>query len=925
MRPRRAQATLALVALLASVGCDGGDRSPSETAPGSGGSTQDLDPTPDPGPVPEPVTPDDPAFFATSTVSQRVNLPLAARGSMLDARALAQQVEGYDPASLLRCELTGAAAYDAVVDDLGGVRWGHHIRALEDQSKPDIRAGFLMDQPLPSMAATGAPADADAVEIVLPDIVGVTESAALFHSRVHGLLLVDLTGASPAFRCASRLPGRVDQFFFHQGHLVVMAQSTSGSRSSLLHFQVSGTQLSFVEAVSLGRARILDSRRFNDKLVFYTDLQIGAAAPAPVTGQYSGASAGVANPDTQPWRPEHRALSVFRLGDRLERESYDTLIDTAASDDQRYREGVARDTPIDTLIAESARFGQAMWASDRYFVVTRQTTKTYLSGWSSYTYDVCTAHHYEESSYEHCSTNYETRPNPAYVPPDNSGGDRACQGVTLSDCLVAVARVSNPTIQVPVGQRCEQRTHSTFVCDARLSQTVEYPVFRSDVLTALLINEYTDTGFVRLASSVSEITTPGLELESADAVVPALTTSAETFDLSVPGAVQTLHFQNGMLYVVSQGVLQAYALGGSSLVRTAELSVVNDTLQSTLFESDRLYLSDFGWDYGSGDFSTLRVVSLANPAFPVIEASTHQLPGGHRSIIAADAGIFTIGAVSQFQGQSVSRIKLGLFSDPFADERAYLILAADWRWARLAPEEAQLFDRATQRALVPYIGHDADERSLTRIGISRVEADQIASEGAVALPELAERIRPMPGEAPSYLSFASSSIEWITPKDAEWQTTPVLEYFEPTAVYRLNEENDYVEIQKLGNRCRLLFSNQAEINRRPAENHSQPFDCFSDVVAAYDSTLLFSDTAVEFDPGSRELRLLEPREIDEIRALIAGRPICVLTTALLSPNSPVDHESLVAQELQGDPAAVSCMSPAEYLAQRSFLQNRPRQ
>ena len=131
-------------------------------------------------------------YITDNSVSLRVGLPLAAPGAVLDAEALVIQLEGYDPGSLLRCELSGQAAYDSAIDAIGGVTWGYGVQPLEDQSKPRFLAGF---QNIQRWAVPGATADGAApppVEIVLPDIVAVTDVAALFYSRAHGLMVVEI-------------------------------------------------------------------------------------------------------------------------------------------------------------------------------------------------------------------------------------------------------------------------------------------------------------------------------------------------------------------------------------------------------------------------------------------------------------------------------------------------------------------------------------------------------------------------------------------------------------------------------------------------------------------------------------------------------------------------------------------------------------
>ncbi|HWO09005.1 MAG TPA: hypothetical protein VNN80_05980 [Polyangiaceae bacterium] len=888
---RRALCSSWLALALALGGCGGAD---------DGVAQSEGDPNREHQPVP----PED-VFWVSNTVATRVGLPLSAPGATLNAPALARQLAGYDPGSLLRCELAGQAAFDATIESLGGVTWGYDVVALEDQGKPRFLYGFEYPPYEAPALSTG---DASPVEIVLPDVVAVTESAALFHSPTHGLMLVSIADGQPRFECATQLPGKADQFFFHDGHLVVMTQDLRTYRSSLLHFRVTGTELSFVEAVDLGRVGILDSRRFNDKLVFYTDLQLGTRAAQSDVAAPNGLAASPPPPQAA---AQHRSLRVFRIGDTLTEEMHDTLIDTSPPE-ERLVEQVTTETPIDSLVSESHRFGGAMWASDRYFVVTQEIAKTYFEGFATSSYSVCTASHTVEVPYTDCQTEFETRPNPDYVPPDNSGGDRGCQGTTLSDCLVAVARVSNRTIQVPIGQRCEEKVHQDWYCDARENRTTQYPEFRTDLSTRLEIYEYTDAGFVRVENSVHEITTPGLDATSLDAVVPTLGTSSEAFDLAVPGSVQSVYFQNGFLYVISQGVLQVYALGGSSLVRTSTLPVVNDTLQSTLFARDRLYLSDAYFD--RSDVSTLRVVNLQNPAFPTVEASSHSLPGGHRSILATDHGIFTIGSVSSFQGNYINTIKLGLFSDPFVDERSYLILATDLGGSYLGTLESQFFDSGAQRALVPYEGRDQEGNPVARVGLSHVEPDQLVSEGAVVVPELPERVRPMGGASDSYLSFARNSIEWLTPLDREWQGTPVLEYFQPIALYRINDQDDYVEVQRIGTRCKLYFANAANINERTADSYSEEFACSAWAQpSAYQNRLLFGDAGIEFDVTEHGIRTLEVEEVLATRELMLDREVCLLGTQLMRDAS-LDPRQVVHAE-----AEFTCMGGREYIERRDEL------
>ncbi|MBN2194505.1 MAG: hypothetical protein JW751_16935 [Polyangiaceae bacterium] len=227
-------------------------------------------------------------WFADSTVSRRGELPVPSAYDRLSASAIVEQLEIYDPGRLVRCAVNDDPAYRAAVDELGGVTWGYPVTVLVDESQPDFRAGF--ESPSQYWVDTAmAASNGGEVEIEESDIVGISDESALFFSQEHGLLLVDLSGDAPVFDCATKLPGVVDKFYFYQWHLVVMSGTQYGSAargSRLLHFDATDGDLRFVEAVDLGSGRVLDTRRFNDKLVVYTDLDLGDDLADPNAGAY---------------------------------------------------------------------------------------------------------------------------------------------------------------------------------------------------------------------------------------------------------------------------------------------------------------------------------------------------------------------------------------------------------------------------------------------------------------------------------------------------------------------------------------------------------------------------------------------------------------------------------------------------------------
>jgi hypothetical protein len=811
---------------------------------------------------------------------------------------------------LLRCEVQDDPGYRAAVDALGGVSWGYAVQLLDDHSQPEFRLGppppIAPQQQYPSAAGATNDAAPVPVEIEEADIVALSESLALFYSVSHGLLLVDLTGTEPRFKCGVKLPGQVQNFFYYRDQLVAMMGAT------LLHFKLGQGNLQFVESIAL-RGPSLDTRRFNDKLVVYTRLEITKpSTPAPIP---RGPAGGIGTAPAVYVQPkQHRALQVFKFGDKLLEELNESLINTSV--DMAYLQSgvVAEDTAPGTVVHTSSVFGDVLWASDHYFVVTELLDVTKLDSWVTQSYQVCTASHTVKTPYRHCSARYETRPNPSYTPPDNPSGDRACKGVTLADCLRTVAQVSSPTIQVPVSTSCEERTYEQWFCDAYSFRSYRYPQLKVDSATRLSIYEYTADGFVRLDGKVRAIVTKG-ELDGVplDIRVDKLTTSSEAYDLSIPGHLQTLQFQNGFMYAIASGVLQVYSMAENSLVRTSSLQVANNTLQSSLFSSNKLYLSDYGYAFGM-DHSTLRVIDLSNGGFPKQVSQDYQLPGGHTSILPTSQGILTIGAVANFENVTHNAVKLGLFADPFTTEKAYLILATEFASVFLAETKAHYFDANNDRLFLPYTGSPrAGSSSEARIGISHLTADAIVSDGALRVLEPIQRVRPRPGTSDQLLGFGANTIAWIKPDGATWQTSSVLSYYTPIALYRLSDSDDYVEVSRLGESCKLHFANATELGTPAALKESAAFDCGNGAPLAYGHNLLFGDSrGVSFDDDDT-LHALDAAKAAQLAAQAAQRPTCLFSQT--PTMQAIDYSKLPP------PDDLKCYTPAEYQALLTKLQS----
>lgn len=901
LRPFRSVFAVSLVAMLTACGqgVDGSDPDGSDTDTGGPGSTGDTGRD-----VPKQEE-DRVAWFTKQTVALRGTLSIPSANTWLTAEQLAPQLEEYDPGSTARCAVEEDAQYARLLDELGGVRWGYGVTVLPDASKPEflkgVREEYLLDSAVDGEGGGG-------VEIAEADIVGLSETSALFLSKQHGLLMVDSSAEIPVFKCAAKLPGAVDQFYLHKERLVVIVQDARHTESHLLHFSVANDELSFIESVELGRARVLDSRRFNDRLVMYTDLRVGEEQPTGSSGgEYAYGDFGDVAPAYFGYGNQNRTIRVFKWGDELTAELNETHIDDTPSDQYLTRGDIDRDTPVGTVVATSSRMGTSMWASDRYFVVAESQTDTVLTGWETQNYSVCVEYHYEPYSYQQCTTEYEERPNPKYVEPDNNGGDRGCSGETLATCIRRVAEVASKTIQVPVGTKCEMVERERFVCDRTEYKSYTYPTHSYETFSKLHIYEYTDDGFIRFSDEVNDVDVENLETTDLDAPVDTLALADAAADLRIAGDVQAVQFQNGYMYAISNGRLQTYALAENSLLRTSQLEVVSDVLQTAKFTPEKLYLSDGRW-HSNGEDSILKVVDLGNPAFPEQSSTDRRLPGSHQLILPTQSGILTTGAVNRFEGESVNLIKVGLFEDPSANELSYLFLGTDLEYTYSGDSKASYFDSSVERLFWPYSGADLESGvRRNRVGVSHIADHEVVSEGAVDLALMPERVRPRPGTG-QMMSFASSEIQTLTPGDEVWTATPIFEYFTPVSVYRVTDDEDYVEVLNLGNRCKLHFSAVEELNARRAESISDAFLCTGYPSYAYEQNILWNEqTAVHFEMDGT-YSVLSADEAAELWAQAIDRDICLLSDEIFPYSTNIVVDPREAPDLD----ELKCFSREEY-------------
>jgi hypothetical protein len=768
-----------------------------------------------------------PSNLADYTLSYRSQVRVPSEGAVLTFSDFAAQVSRLDPLAAKRCPVSRDAEFQTAVDALGGINWTHPVAILKDLSQPPLYRGHIpptRGDPSPT-AGAGDGKDSSSPTIERPDLVGYQDSTAIFLSQRHGLLAVKTDGAKPQLSCALKLPGRPKYFFYHGKELVLLVNGmgTSSNQAALLRFGISAAGFDFMDAVMLDNQQIQDARLFDNTLVIYANLYLPVATPAandggaPVARTTSAATTGV-------------KVTVVKWGSELGLAWQEELLnDPTTSDPWAGQNPVeaAKQFSVGQVVATYRSYKPFISASDRYFVISRDVSKTIFTGTQTRSYSYCAASHPgPDHSVTYCYPKYERRDNPDYRDPQSTKGDYPCNGKSLLDCIQEAAPLVSKYIYVRVGDTCNTYTYHDYICDRTETQTVSYPTYRTDRFTQFVVYRYTDGDFVKLDEQLFQMASPGTTTGS----VAALTFTGAP--LEVAGAIDhkgDLQFQQGHFYVLTNQGQQLHTLliAGNSI---AELGVQDTPRQggtysysgthSTLFSDSRMMVSRAYYDStapkGISTWSDVIMIDLTAPSFPK-RINQFGMPGSSVQLILANAGVLGPGTVS-FTSSGVQRNlqKITLFSQDDASEVDNVLLGTEFNadyvqtWLGTADDQRIRLDWGSQRLFMPYSGYQhapqgpfnpANHRlNITAVGVGT----GLASEETFDLAEDIVRTvsiasSPAAGRA---LAFGDSSIYDLSQDAQGWSREVLEEISTPFAVYRINDSGDvHARIDRIGARC----------------------------------------------------------------------------------------------------------------------------
>ncbi len=771
-----------------------------------------------------------PSSLAAYTLSYRSQVRVPASGAVMSYDDFAAQVSRLDPLAAKRCPVSNDAEFQTAVDALGGINWTHPVDILKDLSQPPLYRGHIPPAPpYPATSAAGATKDSATPTIERPDLVGYQDNTAIFLSQRHGLLAVNTAGERPVLSCALKLPGSPKYFFYHGNEIVLLVNGMSVNEAALLRFGVTPTGFDFLDAVMLDNQQIQDARLFDSTLVIYATLY---SPPAPATSSNPDGGGVAAPVRSTAVAATGVKVTVVKWGAQLSLAWEEELLNDHTSSDPLAGQDLAtavQQLTVGQVVATYKSYKPFISASDSYFVVSRDVSKTVFTGTQSQTYSYCTASHPgPEHSVEYCYPKYEQRANPDYKDPQSTKGDYPCNGKTLLDCIQEAAPQVSKYIYVRVGETCNTYTYHDYICDSTETRTVSYPTYRTDTATQFVVWRYTDGDFVKLDEQLFEMASPGTTTGS----VPSLTFTGAPLEVS--GSIDSkgdLQFQHGQFYVLTnQGqALHTLLIAGNSI---AELGVQAIPRQggtysysgshSTLFSDTRMMVSRAYYDstapQGISTWSDVIMMDLGAPSFPT-QINHFGMPGSSTQLILAGAGVLGPGTVS-FTSSGVARNlqKITLFDQDNASEVDNVLLGTEYNadftqtWLGTADDQRIRLDWGSQRLFMPYAGYlhapdaifnpAAHRLNITAVGVGT----GLSSEMTFNLVEDVVRTvstdsSPTAGRA---LAFGDSSIYALGQGAQGWSLDVLEEYATPIAVYRINDTGDvHARIDRIGARCEI--------------------------------------------------------------------------------------------------------------------------
>jgi hypothetical protein len=601
----------------------------------------------------------------------------------------------YNPAMMHACPgQLDNPEYQKLIDALGGVVFASQLSYFRNQSKPYLvvpRGSVEADSGLGNMKSDAmfeesdddVATKSDAVDIKRADLIGKSGTKVIFLSKTNGLFSVETAGETPTMTCTTIVPGKPKNFYVHDGHLIVINNSVAGNgNGAVMVYQITDGGLVYKAHHLLPNQSILDSRLFNETLVTYgRDSKKMAANRDHNRDNWDEDRSDYSHPSKE------STFLVTAFKDLITQPTVtfeDLLRNT--SDETTFPQSITQ-ADVGKTTRQDISFKDFVSASDRYLVITKEITETYIERIEQRTRTnrVCTDYNPKaiEVRYNHCAPIWNKVDNPAFDSTFSCHSDS-----DFASCVQANETKFVKSFWKYKGSTCKEHVYWRGRCLTYDIQTVttSNPVLKQRTASHLMIYKYENGSFIRFDDPTGKS------------------------PISVAGRVKehkSMQFRDGYFMIIttdeeSGTSLSSYKLAEKTIVfaGSADKMGPGEELKAVLFRESEAFVVTFLRK------DPLFRIDLADPARPKI-TSALDVEGFSSQLIAHNDTLIGIGQTAE---RREDKVKVSLFdADPnsLLSEIDTIALGTDLtRTFNSSATDDQLhhFVPSQDRLYVPYSG-----------------------------------------------------------------------------------------------------------------------------------------------------------------------------------------------------------------------------
>ncbi len=580
--------------------------------------------------------------------------------------------------------------------------------------------------------------------------------------------------------CTTMVPGQPKNFYILNGHLVLINNSGYGKRTSaVVVYSITDAGLTYKTHHVVENQEILDSRLFNDTLVTYAKL----FKPQPA-GSNSGPKQPIGDIDvadsiSSAYYPggqntEYIVTSFNQLTEQPKVVFEDILF--SQKEESLWNQEFST-ADVGRVVSKYTYFKDFISASDRYFVITKEISETYVQRVEqrTSTYRICTNYNprAEEIRHTYCRPNWKQIDNPGF------DKDFSCHSsASFAQCVQENENKFVKSYWQYEGSTCSEHSYGLGRCEAYESKTIvtQSPIFNQRVTSHLMIYKYEQGKFIRFDDPTGAL------------------------PIAVSGSIKehkSYQFRSGYLMMVTSdrvkgSALLSYKLAEKALVFAGAVDKMGpgEDLKAVLFTDIEAFIVTFLQK------DPLFRIDLNDPARPKLTGKL-DVPGFSTQLIHHAGKLIGIGQTAE---RGSDHVKVSLFevdAETVMSELDAVSLGTDMDYSHnnsATDDQLHHFVPAANRLYVPYSGwaqrqasdtfskvcpvgysYPKHRLSIFQVGARLEEASVLEFRGSI------ERVlEHQPGKS---LAFSTGSVNTISEANGKYASDTVRELYQTEGIY----------------------------------------------------------------------------------------------------------------------------------------------